>query len=127
MAWLIVALQELHYIFSLRISESVLPQQKQYSFVEILVREFPKNRQELMASLRDPVLLLMGDCSRNQWLNDRISDLQVEATFEDLGDILDIDCPLFQNGKPNQGCQGSDIMRMINLIQVSIHMLNFTE
>ena len=115
MAWLIVALQELHYIFSLRISESVLPQQEQYSFVEILVREFPQNRQELMASLRDSILLLMGYCSRNQWLNDRISNLQVEATFEDLGDTLDIDCLLFQNGKPYQRCQGSDIMRMINL------------
>ena len=99
-----MALQELHYIFSLRISESVLSQQEQYSFVEILVREFPQDRQELMASLRDAVLLLMRDYSRNQRLNDRISDLQVEATFEDLGDTLDIDCLLFQNGKPYQTC-----------------------
>jgi presenilin-like A22 family membrane protease len=63
---LIIALQELHDIFSLRISESVLPKQEQYSFVEILVREFSQDREELMASLGDAVLLLMGDCSRNQ-------------------------------------------------------------
>ena len=66
MALLIVALQELHDIFSLRISECVLLQQEQYSFVEILVREFPQDREELMAPLRDAILLLMRDCSRNQ-------------------------------------------------------------